>query len=194
MVPILGVLLTFFFRYKQFCGEENLCKTDSYGNNFFHVHKIARDGSCKSLCKPSTSNIFEKRGWTCGLCLAPECSCDDSDLCTVDSCDSITGECTHTPIQCGDGELCDSFTGTCVSTESLVPCVAVVDEWNNRNYTSTWQTFRDQYPQRPFCLLVPTFSPDTVIDTLYVCFLTCCSIAQSLVPQTRFPCLQPSRI
>ena len=46
----------------------------------------------------------------------------------------------------------------------MVPCVAVIDEWNSRNYASEWASFRNQYPQRPFCLLVP----NSGIQTLYV--------------------------
>ncbi len=52
-------------------------------------------------------------------------ACDDSDACTVDSCDAITG-CGHLAISCDDGEVCtadacDPFVG-CVHTNSTAPC------------------------------------------------------------------------
>ena len=40
----------------------------------------------------------------------------------------------------------------------LVPCIAVIDEDDNKNNTADWLTFRKDYPDRPFCLLVP-FNP-----------------------------------
>ncbi|GAH45461.1 unnamed protein product, partial [marine sediment metagenome] len=47
--------------------------------------------------------------------------CDDSDPCTIDSCDPQTGNCVHTPKDCDDGDpctidSCDPQTGNCVNT------------------------------------------------------------------------------
>mmetsp|Transcript_8635 Transcript_8635/g.12527 ORF Transcript_8635/g.12527 Transcript_8635/m.12527 type:complete len:1446 (+) Transcript_8635:58-4395(+) len=83
-------------------------------------------------------------------CTAP---CDDGNLCTIDFC--LNSVCRTEPVACGIGESCDPFTGQCQDNENLVPCVAVIDEWNNRNYISEWAEFRRRFPQRPFCLLVP---------------------------------------
>jgi hypothetical protein len=82
-------------------------------------------------------------------------ACDDGDLCTTDSCDRQTGECIFTPLPCGTDEACDSFTGICQNIQTIVPCVAVIDEWDNRNYSAEWASLRSLYPRRPFCLLVP---------------------------------------
>lgn len=91
---------------------------------------------------------------------------DDGDLCTIETCDDITNRCLSEPVACGNGEACDSFTGRCEDLQNIVPCVAVIDEWNSRNYANEWASFRAQFPQRPFCLLVPNGS----IQTLYVAF------------------------
>jgi hypothetical protein len=46
-------------------------------------------------------------------------ACDDGDPCTIDTCDPITGNCTHTPKDCNDNnaytiDSCDPETGNCV--------------------------------------------------------------------------------
>lgn len=89
---------------------------------------------------------------------------DDGDLCTINQCNAATGFCETVNVACGIGEECDSFTGQCQNLQNLVPCVAVIDEWDNRDYTSQWNTFRSRYPQRPFCLLVPNAG----VQRLYV--------------------------
>ncbi len=48
-------------------------------------------------------------------------TCDDNDLCTVDTCDPLTGECVYTPKDCDDSDACttdscDPLTGDCVHT------------------------------------------------------------------------------
>jgi hypothetical protein len=60
----------------------------------------------------------------CGACGTGTCThtpvdCDDGDACTTDSCDPATG-CVYTPIRCGDGDACtddscDPATG-CMNT------------------------------------------------------------------------------
>ena len=88
--------------------------------------------------------------------------CDDGNLCTVDFCDTVADTCGSEPVECGSGEACDPFTGRCQDVQNIVPCIGVIDEWNNRDYSTIWADFRAQYPQRPFCLLVPS----TIIQTL----------------------------
>jgi len=87
-----------------------------------------------------------------GPCPLP---CDDGNLCTIDFC--LNSVCRADPVACGIGQNCDPFTGRCHDVEILVPCVAVIDEWDNRLYNSEWATFRERYPRRPFCLLVPNW-------------------------------------
>jgi len=88
-----------------------------------------------------------------GLCPEP---CDDGNLCTIDFC--LNSVCRTEPVACEIGQKCDPFSGRCQDIENLVPCVAVIDEWNNRAYNNEWATFRERFPQRPFCLLVPRSS------------------------------------
>ncbi|MDP6944071.1 MAG: DM13 domain-containing protein, partial [Myxococcota bacterium] len=40
--------------------------------------------------------------------------CDDQDACTVDSCDTATGACSHEPVSCDDGNACTEQT--CVAS------------------------------------------------------------------------------
>jgi hypothetical protein len=37
----------------------------------------------------------------------------------------------------------------------VTPVVAIIDEWDDRDYSTKWAEFRKEYPKRPFCLLVP---------------------------------------
>eukprot|EP00977_Amphora_coffeiformis_P009823 scaffold2257_cov169-Amphora_coffeaeformis.AAC.1 len=62
--------------------------------------------------------------------------CDDGNPCTIDFC--LNGVCRTESVACGLGESCDPFTGLCQENENLVPCVAVIDEWDNRDYSLEW--------------------------------------------------------
>lgn len=100
---------------------------------------------------PSTSPSMYPTNIPCG---GP---CDDGDLCTNDFCDVISNTCKAEPIQCGENEACDAFTGSCEEDiQIVVPCVAVIDEWENYDWSDQWKEFRKKYPKRPFCLLKPT--------------------------------------
>ncbi len=69
-----------------------------------------------------------------GLCSGTQKNCDDSDVCTADSCDPATGDCVHTNIQgccytsadCDDNNLCtDDVCNTqnqCVNTNNNDDC------------------------------------------------------------------------
>jgi hypothetical protein len=50
-----------------------------------------------------------------------------------------------------------SSTTIQVSTKMISPCVAVIDEdsESSSNNTQEWLNFRTEYPDRPFCLLLP---------------------------------------
>ena len=88
----------------------------------------------------------------------PDCECDDSNMCTTDTCAS-DGSCVFTPsVHCPNNESCDPTDGVCKADEELVPCVAVIDEdssFGSPNQFDLWARFRATYPSRPFCLLVP---------------------------------------
>ena len=90
------------------------------------------------------------------------CVCDDGDLCTIDSFDSVSNTCTFTEISCLPDFSCDPLDGVCKEDEELVPCIAVIDEDDQfiyppygNNRTAAWLNFRNTWPSRPFCLLVP---------------------------------------
>lgn len=43
----------------------------------------------------------------------------------------------------------------------VAPCIAVINEWNNNDYSADWAEFRTRFPMRPFCLLVPPVPPSS---------------------------------
>jgi hypothetical protein len=54
-------------------------------------------------------------------------SCDDFDVCTIDTCDTTTGFCRHDPRNCDDGnpcttDFCDSFDCRHVNMANGTPC------------------------------------------------------------------------
>ncbi|KAL7470077.1 hypothetical protein ACHAXS_010314 [Conticribra weissflogii] len=108
----------------QFCPSMEECDPD--------------DGFCKSVCGPTIE-------------------CDDGNLCTDDKveCDGNQWICSHEQRICPPGLSCDPTDGLCRGDNELVPCVAVIDEDDNfvGDRFDTWETFRKEYPLRPFCLL-----------------------------------------
>ncbi|MDP6944929.1 MAG: hypothetical protein QF464_12325, partial [Myxococcota bacterium] len=108
--------------------------------------------SCHSnACDPSTGACVEtplNDGTVCGVpgpcdasatCLAGACVptpkvCTDGDLCTVDSCDAVTGECVHevdAGVACDDGDPCtqgETCTAQgCAGGESVCECQSDAD-------------------------------------------------------------------
>jgi hypothetical protein len=61
-----------------------------------------------------------------GECPGDPCDgvdCDDMDPCTIDSCDPVTGECIHEPIDgCGGGGCGDPLAGACNQTNGTPAC------------------------------------------------------------------------
>lgn len=100
-------------------------------------------------------------------CPPPAPACDDGNPCTSDSvsCSKVTRslKCVYTPNQCGPNASCDLKDGTCKLDDEIVPCVAVIDEDESfGDQKQTWAEFRSLYPERPFCLLVPTPDPSYI--------------------------------
>lgn len=105
-------------------------------------------------------NGIEKCDLSSGVCQPGQVlDCNDNNLCTRDSCDSVAG-CVNNPIACGVDEACDRVTGSCENTEALRPCIAVIDESDiaDSEIDAKWLSFRTNFPTRPFCLLQP-FNP-----------------------------------
>ncbi len=75
---------------------------------------------------------------------------DDESGIPPDPCDGV---------ECLAGEACDALTGECFPVEEVVPCVGIIDEWDNdppdSKFDAWWTNFRDEYPKRPYCLLTP---------------------------------------
>ncbi|HYV85383.1 MAG TPA: thrombospondin type 3 repeat-containing protein [Patescibacteria group bacterium] len=44
------------------------------------------------------------------VCRGSALDCSDADACTVDACDSSTGQCAHSPLSCDDGNACTTDT------------------------------------------------------------------------------------
>jgi hypothetical protein len=61
-----------------------------------------------------------------GECPGDPCDgvdCDDNDPCTIDSCDPVTGECIHEPIDgCGEGLCGDPLAGACNEANGTPGC------------------------------------------------------------------------
>jgi hypothetical protein len=95
----------------------------------------------------------------CHMRALEEIDCDDGNPCTSDTSECIAGDyvCVNSYIDCSPGFSCDLRDGSCKPDNQLVPCVAVIDEDDSfgGNQEEMWATFRQQYPARPFCLLVP---------------------------------------
>ena len=122
---------------------------------------VAKCNNATVCSDGNVCNGIEVCNVTSGVCQqqGPALDCDDNDLCTTDSCDSVPG-CIHTPIGCGDYEACDRLTGTCQGIEKFRPCIAVIDESDSNSdfekvIDERWSSFRFEYPSRPFCLLQP---------------------------------------
>jgi hypothetical protein len=105
---------------------------------------------------------------TTGVCRpGTPLNCVDKNLCTVDTCDRVTG-CIHTPVACGVNRACDRFTGACEDIERIRPCVAVIEEsdsYTDSEIDAKWLSFRTNFPIRPFCLLQPAKTTD---NRLYI--------------------------
>ena len=104
-----------------------------------------------------------------GACPSQQPSCDDGNLCTIDTavCNAGTWECKNTPMQCSNPNTsCDLADGVCKNDDDLVPCVAVIDEDDDfaGDRDEMWAEFRRLYPRRPFCLLIPEPGPLTGDD------------------------------
>ena len=165
--PIFSVIFNIIGSCRD-CGQTTV---------IFGSHEVGDAGNTGATCPSGATitcptegeflqglqDLLESSGTSVVTAEQPPCdsNCDDGNLCTIDTCDINANVCSNEPIQCGTDEVCDTSSGTCESIQNLVPCVAVIDEWDNRNYANQWATFRSDYPKRPFCLLVPNSGVQT---------------------------------
>lgn len=107
------------------CSDSNLCTTDSCDPSSGCAWAPAIN--CDNLtdaCKVGVCNT------NTGACAAIAVDCGDGDLCTTDSCDSVSGcawvpaiNCDNLTDACNFG-LCDANTGTCgaIQADDNTPC------------------------------------------------------------------------
>ena len=48
--------------------------------------------------------------------------------------------------------------------DQLVTCVSVIDETNIASFAALWNNLRNEYPDRPFCLLQPVPTPEENVE------------------------------
>ena len=91
-------------------------------------------------------------------------NCDVSNPCHPENliCNEETRfqwKCERRDVICYEGFTCDPTGGVCKINDQQIPCVAVIDEDDGFGYGSeqekAWADFRNLYPNRPFCLLIP---------------------------------------
>ena len=82
-----------------------------------------------------------------------DCKCDDSNMCTTDTCAS-DGSCVFTPsVHCPYKMSCDPADGVCKKDDELVPCVAVIDEDSSFGLPNQFESLgrvSRHLPQPPF--------------------------------------------
>ncbi len=102
---------------KGSCDDNDPCTTDGCNINTGACTHAPTTGACNDGDACTTSDAC-----AAGTCSGSAISCDDSEPCTVDSCDNTTG-CKHTPAAdgqaCGSGMVCKS--AVCVSGTPTPP-------------------------------------------------------------------------
>ena len=51
--------------------------------------------------------------------------CQDGALCTVDTCDPLTGACAFPPVACPTGQTCNTGNGSCENSTPPCPCTTL---------------------------------------------------------------------
>lgn len=89
----------------DFCDPETLCVGGPFDGNPCSQDEdcLLGSGTCEAI------GII--------TCRHEERDCDDGDLCTVDACDSDTGNCVNEPVECDDGDPCTE--DSCDNAECL---------------------------------------------------------------------------
>ncbi len=114
------------------CGDGNLCTDDSCDASTGCVN-LANAATCSDGSVCTLSDACSEA--TCKAGTAQ--SCDDSNACTIDSCDAIKG-CQHTLMTCGVGFACQLSTGACSAK-------VVISEFAVLSATSAGDEFVELY-------------------------------------------------
>ncbi|MEM5871638.1 MAG: DNRLRE domain-containing protein, partial [Candidatus Aenigmatarchaeota archaeon] len=118
------------------CVESGQCSYSCYSD--YCGATCSSDGDCQNYCD---GLIWKFAGECCGSncsCIYTENNCDDSNLCTIDSCDPTNG-CSHPPKDCSDGNVCtqdscNPSTGECYHTW-IQGCCVTDDDCSADYYT-----------------------------------------------------------
>jgi hypothetical protein len=106
------------------------------------VEKVNADAG-----QPDSVNIDDENYWK--RFLEGTMSATPTNAPNTDPCNGVI---------CPEGDACDPLTGECLPVEEVVPCVGIIDEWDNdtpEEFDQLWSNFRAEYLTRPFCLLTP---------------------------------------
>ena len=140
------------------CSDGEPCTDDfCYEGECVSVSKNFDDGDvCNGLetCDPATGNSVPGTPLDCDdsdACTIDTCDsvlgcqhediiCDDINLCTTDEC--VDGLCVYTPVDCDDGDpctadSCDPATGDCINTPINCYCPVAEDDEFGLIYTSS---------------------------------------------------------
>jgi len=92
------------------CNVNGVCEGEPIDNCCIDDTECSQDRCAGAFCSDANR------------CESNPVDCDDSDACTVDACDSVTGDCENIAVECGSGEQCDTGTGICEPIPVACPC------------------------------------------------------------------------
>ncbi|MEY3012244.1 MAG: hypothetical protein RIT45_979 [Pseudomonadota bacterium] len=103
------------------CNDDNPCTTDSCDAKSGCKY-LDNTATCDADGNPCTENDTCKNG-ICGK--GPDKNCDDGNVCSIDACDTKTGNCTHVADK-QDGTPCDADGTACTDADACkgTTCVA----------------------------------------------------------------------
>ncbi len=107
------------------CDDNDLCTDDACDPATGACSNVAVD--CSNL--DTECATYECAGAT-GVCepAFSQDACDDGDLCTNDSCDTATGQCVNSDVDCSDSNTecqffsCEAATGACIGEGNDAAC------------------------------------------------------------------------
>jgi len=106
------------------------------------------DGGIDDCCNDENACTEDSCDPVTEECVHDPINCDDGDACTIDSCDSVTG-CANEPIDCDDGDACNG-SETCDSIEGCQPGTPLVcDDSDVCNGSETCDSIEGCQPGTP---------------------------------------------
>jgi slime mold repeat-containing protein len=119
------------FRAKNSKLANGIMDTGTFIEGGINLTGLNVDAQCFSSFLAETRSSEPFNSVLKDFAMGPFVTCDDSDVCTADACDPVTG-CTFTPVSCDDGDACttdacDPITGcshTAISCDDNDACTA----------------------------------------------------------------------